>query len=163
MPTSIDDYDQSATTICCGIRSFTTLLRFPMFKWNKFKLSSGEPTTPKMVLASLPDTDSWAGSPPPKVSPTSGKPLKSFLGRLTPDRRAETPHPAPKLSHRSEGAYVPRLRTVSMSKQEDGTVPFRYHERALLNLFITRCRAFQAPQSVSTKRSGAYQGRNSRL
>ncbi|KAF9451841.1 hypothetical protein P691DRAFT_723241 [Macrolepiota fuliginosa MF-IS2] len=99
-----------------------------MFKWNKRKLSSGEPTTPKMVLASLPDVDSLRGSPALKTSPTTGKALRSLLGRLTPDRRAETPHPTPVPSHRSKEAHVPRLRTVSMSKHDDDVVLFKPHK-----------------------------------
>ncbi|KXN84338.1 hypothetical protein AN958_12753 [Leucoagaricus sp. SymC.cos] len=93
-----------------------------MFKWNKLKVSSGEPITPKMGLATLPDADSWRGSPAPKVSPTTGKSFKSFLGRLTPDRRAETPHPAPVPSHRRKEAHIPRLRAVSLSKHDDDVV-----------------------------------------
>lgn len=100
-----------------------------MFKWNKSKHSSGEPPTPKLALATLPDTDNWKESFNPKASLTSGRSFKSFLGRLTPDRRAETPYQAPLPSHRRKEAHVPRLRTVSMSNHDDGMVfPYRTSE-----------------------------------
>ncbi|KAJ3573758.1 hypothetical protein NP233_g2222 [Leucocoprinus birnbaumii] len=126
---SIDAYEPSSNAICCCIRPLTTPLRPTMFKWNKTKVSSGEPITPKLGLARLPDSDSWRGSPAPKISPTTGKSLKYFLGRLTPDRRAETPHPAPVPSHRRKEAHVPRLRTVSLSKHDDGAVPLNDHSK----------------------------------
>jgi hypothetical protein len=122
--TSIDAYEPSATAICCCIRQFTTPLRRTMFKWSKLKVSSGEPITPKMALANLPEHNGWRNSPAPKVSPTTGKSFKFFLGRLTPDRRAETPHPATIPSHRRKEAHVPRLRTVSLSRHDDGTILF---------------------------------------
>lgn len=122
--TSIDAYEPSTTAIGCCIRPFTTPLRRTMFKWSKLKVSSGEPITPKMGLATLPEPDVWRNSPAPKLSPTTSKSFKSFLGRLTPDRRAETPHPAPIPSHRRKEAHVPRLRTVSLSKHDDGSIAF---------------------------------------
>ncbi|EKM79654.1 hypothetical protein AGABI1DRAFT_107064 [Agaricus bisporus var. burnettii JB137-S8] len=97
-----------------------------MFKRSKTKASRGEPTTPKIQLAPLPDADSWAGSPPPQPK-AFAKSFKPFFGRLIPDRRAETPLQAQRPSYRSDGAYVPRLRTVSMSKQEDDVMMRRGH------------------------------------
>ncbi|KAF5348479.1 hypothetical protein D9756_009599 [Leucocoprinus leucothites] len=126
--TSIDAYEPSASAICCVIRPLTIPSRPTMFKWNRMKVSSGEPITPKLAPANLPDADSWRGSPTPKVSPTTTKSLKYFLGRLTPDRRAETPHPAPIPSHRRKEAHVPRLRTVSLSKHDDEIVLLKPHK-----------------------------------
>ncbi|KAL9711402.1 hypothetical protein Ac2012v2_005948 [Leucoagaricus gongylophorus] len=88
-----------------------------MFKWNKVKVSSGEPTTPRVALANLPDADSWRGSPIPKIS-TAGKSLKHSLGRLTPDQRMETPHLIVIPSHRDK-THVSRPRTMSLLKHDE--------------------------------------------
>ena len=100
----------------------TTITKlFTMFKWNKVKVSSGEPTTPRVALANLPDADSWRGSPIPKIS-TAGKSLKHSLGRLTPDQRMETPHLIVIPSHRDK-THVSRPRTMSLLKHDEGQVP----------------------------------------
>jgi len=89
-----------------------------MFKWNKMKVSSGEPITPRVALANLPDADIWQDSPTSKMS-MAGKSLKYFLGRLTPDRWVETPYPITIHKHREE-AHVSQLRSISVSKHDDG-------------------------------------------
>jgi len=84
-----------------------------MFKWNKMKASSGEPITPRVALASLPDADIWQDSPTSKIA---GKSLKHFLGRLTPDRQIETPYPITIPRHRE----VSQSMSMSISKHDDG-------------------------------------------
>jgi hypothetical protein len=120
--TSIGAYDSSASLITSGIRLFTIVLRLTMFKRSKSKASRGEPTTPKLSPAPLPDTDNWAG-PPPSQPNAFGKVLKPFFGRLGFDRRAESPHSTSKPCYQSDSEYVSRFRRVPMSKQEDGMVP----------------------------------------
>ena len=94
--------------------------RSTMFKWNKMKASSGEPITPRVALAGLPDADIWQDSPTSRIA-IAGKSLKYSLGRLTPDRRVETPYPITIPRHRAE---APQLRSMSLSKHDDGQAPF---------------------------------------